>query len=81
MKSDTRALEAGPKLCRDCKWMREPGAYAKCVAPQNLKPLLTGFEAEAELRKYVFCSTHRSTISTGPDDCGSEGLLFEAASE
>lgn len=49
------------KLCRDCKWMRAPGEFARCVAPQNIRPTTvigTGFEERPEVR-WIFCSTHR----------------------
>ena len=71
------------KLCRDCKWMVEPGELAKCNAPLNYAPYLTGFEKYP--RNFTYCSTQRSagwlyswlTDST----CGKTGRWFVAKEE
>ena len=64
---------ADVKLCRDCKWMREPGEYAWCahVSEQLFAPDLTGFENDG--RAGYYCSTAR-IYKAG---CGPEGKWFE----
>ena len=64
------------KLCKDCKWMREPGPLAKCAAPQNLIAQVTGFETEDELRRWKFAQNSRLTEGNG---CGAKAKWFEAA--
>lgn len=50
------------KLCRDCKFVADPGEFAKCNAPQNVKSMepWTGFPDENERRKWSYCSQHRN---------------------
>lgn len=63
------------KLCKDCKWMREPGEFAKCVAPRELSvPIRTGFETPP----VIHCSTARDDIARyNPELCGPDGNLWE----
>lgn len=60
------------KTCATCKWMIDPGVYAKCAHPENVSPVsrLTGFtEAKA-----TYCTTMRQSTL-----CGEEGRWWEAA--
>ena len=57
------------RLCVDCKWMRDPGEFARCLAPQNTRVEVdpggmnaTGFKDETRTRTYqrfTFCATQR----------------------
>jgi len=77
MKSDTRVLDSAPKLCRDCKWMRDwrtNGEFAKCDAPGSMRiDPVTG----DGVRRYTYCSSHRKGASLDEHDCGSEGRFWE----
>ena len=72
---------SAPKLCKDCKWMRDPGEFAKCEAPQNMtSDIRTGFEAVR--RRWTHCNIHREG-SPFPLDmiyglCGNSGRWWEA---
>ena len=61
------------KLCRDCKWVDDPGPYAACEAPQTYQDTFTatlvkytGFEVEESRKKKlrwkedVLCTIQRS---------------------
>lgn len=70
------------KLCRDCKWMREPGAFAKCTAqlnPANSGDAFTGFDGPSmDAKRY--CATQRmhdrfDAFLLGR--CGKYGRWFE----
>ena len=78
------------KLCRDCKWVSNPGPFAVCEAPQNYKDTFsaqiakrTGFEApiEKERKGYWSCTIQRSEnflfCRLPPYTCGKEGRWFE----
>jgi len=47
------------KLCKDCKWMENPGEFAACTHPkQKRKDFgMTGFEIE--WRRWKYCSLQR----------------------
>ena len=65
------------RLCKDCKWMRNPGKYAECFAPQNKKILATGFEPDY---RYKFCTTHREgnwLDAVMTNSCGARGRWFK----
>lgn len=69
------------KLCKDCKWVREPGNYAKCAAPKNIdkRVELTGFRDDAEVR-WRYCSTLREfnwIEALFFDGCGKSGKWYE----
>ena len=78
------------KLCRDCKWVSNPGEFAHCKAPQNYQDPLalraakyTGFKAGTmkERKGYSSCAVHRSqnfiVCRFRPYTCGKEGRWFE----
>ena len=73
---------SAPKLCKDCKWVRDPGQFAKCDAPQNIKnPSKTGFKENE--RRWDYCSVHRESPAWFPFDilyrlCGTRGRWWEA---
>ena len=87
------APETTTKLCRDCKWVSNPGQFAWCNAPQNYRDTLnklaekyTGFEVEEANKKTrwkedVTCTFHRSEnflfCRLPPYTCGKEGRWFE----
>jgi hypothetical protein len=58
------------KTCATCRWMREPGEYAQCYAPQNTISNaaaeqvgfdLVGFGEKAKpKRRWEYCSTQRT---------------------
>lgn len=68
------------KLCKNCKWMREPGKFAKCVAPQNMRRDTqydaVGFPDTTMTPKFVYCSTQRGSgwdawiLGVMIDSCG-----------
>lgn len=60
------------KLCKDCKWMRDPGRFARCEAPQNFTDSATGFETL--VAKYTYCSAQRMDAF---DSCRRSGDWFE----
>ena len=66
------------KLCKECKWMREPGEFAQCVAPKNMLNDYTGFGNHVPRFKY--CSSHRIGGGLFPyleRGCGKQGRWFE----
>lgn len=71
------------KLCKECRWCKNPGEFAECRAPQNKKNInkQTGFEEE---RRYNYCSTQRSSLLGGwiscrlDGACGVEGRWWES---
>ena len=78
------------KLCRDCKWVADPGPYATCEAPQNYRDTweaisakYTGFEVGKmkERRGQPYCDFQRSEnfiVCRLPRyTCGKEGRWFE----
>lgn len=59
------------KLCSNCKWMTEPGTWAKCVAPQVTVP--TGFDTGR------YCSIQRGDsflMAVMMGSCGPRGRWF-----
>lgn len=76
---------SAPKLCKDCKWMRDPGEFARCEAPQNVLKInsvaLVGFEDRLSFR-YKFCATHRDSgwiiCRLIDKTCGREGRWWKA---
>ncbi len=70
------------KLCKDCKWMKDPGEFAKCTAPQNIEcapGTLTGFAEEPQY-KITYCSTQRRLKMFDAwllKRCGQAGKWFE----
>ena len=70
------------KLCKDCKWCKDPGRFAKCAHPKNKvddSAPYTGFNDDYAL-KIEYCSIHRAAgiihcRVTGL--CGKEGRWWE----
>jgi hypothetical protein len=65
------------KTCKDCKWIADPGPFAKCNAPQNMKAP-TGYA----VRRWDYCEVHREAPAWFPLDilyglCGKRGRWFE----
>ena len=71
------------KLCKDCQFVIDQGLHAKCGAPQNRIPDLTGFEP-INLRM-TYCASHRKDgwlySRVYPPTCGEAGRWFEAKEE
>ena len=66
------------KLCKDCRWVADPGAFAKCKAPQNVTAAskLTGFRDEPT---WIYCTTQRQggfLMSLMMGSCGKSGRWF-----
>ena len=64
--------------CKDCKWMDEPGEFAKCNAPQNIIGTESGFDVVA--RRWTHCTTQRSEgwfAAWLTKSCGKAGRWFE----
>lgn len=77
-----------PRLCSTCKWCVNPGEYAECGSPKNVKKpsnveRLTGFR-EHKGAIYKYCSTQRFGVGFLDylfplGDCGSRGRWWEPA--
>ena len=71
------------RLCRDCKWCKEPGEFAKCYHPKNTRNIsakYTGFTERVSLN-INYCSTHREAgwiHCRMAGSCGKEGRWWEA---
>lgn len=73
------------RLCKDCKFCRDPGEFAECRAPQNrvtercvTQALVTGKSIEKIRHSYrwIYCSTQRDgglIESWITRSCGSAG--------
>lgn len=80
--------------CSKCKWMRDPGEFAQCIAPQNMvekhdraEPPETSFPVKVQIRikpRWYYCSTHRNSdwlSALMGRACGRSGRWFEAAED
>jgi hypothetical protein len=64
------------KCCDDCKWVRNPGRFAECRAPQNLT---TDVTSKGTPKRLTYCSTIRADgwiWARLLDLCGHEGRWF-----
>jgi hypothetical protein len=66
------------KLCKDCKWVKDPGEFAKCTCPALMQNV-TGYENTPQIG---YCEIQRdagwfwSLIAPG-GRCGKAGHYFE----
>lgn len=78
------------KLCKDCRFCSEPGVFAECLAPQNMKDykldtniLVMGEPAiyrSGQEPRWIFCSSHRDDGWLGAriaNSCGAEGRWWQ----
>lgn len=73
------------KLCKDCKWCKEPGEFAKCRAPQNERKGTASKRTGFEKKEYVYdyCHIQRDSLLGGwikcrlKGSCGKEGRWWE----
>ena len=69
------------KLCKDCKWVENPGEYARCTYPSaGSSGKYTGFPSKPTID---YCSIQREAgglwTYMAPDGrCGKIGRWFEA---
>lgn len=66
----------GTKTCQTCKWVKNPGEFAECVAPQNMEMYVSRFRARQKTLsvvgfggaeetpnptpRWIYCTTLRS---------------------
>lgn len=66
-------------ICTDCQWVRKPGDYAECHAPQG-RPVGDYLSGSTSTRAHIgYCSIQREAgwwWARQLNNCGKEGRWF-----